>query len=122
MLEIWRGRNVMESLPILLRVKKALRNKERCRFVIARDANDKNLYIAYVYMWGSKKKAKEVNLAGDSSKNENKNIGKRQVGVFSSMMSDETLAKHVEFLAIKLGHIPRKDEYNEPLEDERWGC
>lgn len=31
---------------------KALTNKERCRFLIARDANDKNLYIAYVYMVG----------------------------------------------------------------------
>jgi len=58
--------------------------------------------------WGSKKKAKEVNLAENSSKNESKDIGKRHVGLFSGMMSGETLAKHVEFLAIKLGHIPKK--------------
>jgi len=122
MREIWRGRNVMDSLPILLRVKRVLKNNERCTFLIARDADDKNLYIAYVRMCGHKEKSKEVNGAENSVKNENKNIGKRQVGVFSSMMSDETLAKHVEFLAIKLGHIPRKDEYSEPLEDERWGC
>jgi hypothetical protein len=73
-------------------------------------------------MWGSKKKAKEVNLAENSSKNESKDIGKRHVGLFSGMMSGETLAKHVEFLAIKIGQIPRKDEYYEPLENERWGC
>ncbi len=112
----------MDSLPVLLMVKKALRNKEKCGFVIARDAKDKNLYIAYVYICGSKEWSKEVNLAESSAKNENKDFRKRHVGLFSAMMSDETLAKHVEFLAIKLGHIPRKDEYNKPFEDERWGC